>query len=55
MFVTQETIIASDGTQNQQGIECLLEKEDDGVWRLTQQRVLGEDETVNYLNQDNAG
>ena len=27
MFVTDETIIASDGTQNQQGIECLLEKE----------------------------
>ena len=54
MFVTLETIIASDGTQNQQGIECLLEKEDDGVWHLTQQRVLGEDETANYLNQDNA-
>ena len=31
MFVTQETVIASDGTQNQQGIECLLEIEDDSI------------------------
>ena len=49
MFVTQETIVASDGTQNQQGIECLLETEENGVWRLTQQRVLGEEETAQYL------
>ncbi len=49
MFVTHETILASDGTKNQQGIECLLEKEEDGQWRLTQQRILGEDETTQYL------
>jgi len=49
MFVTQETVIASDGTQNQQGIECLLEVGDDSTWRLTQQRVLKEDETAQYL------
>lgn len=51
MFVTLETIIASDGSQNQQGIECLLEKEDDGLWRLSQQRVLGEEETAQYLSK----
>ena len=49
MFVTHETIVASDGTKNQQGIECLLEKEEDDQWRLTQQRVLGEEETAQYL------
>ncbi len=49
MFITHETILSSDGTKNQQGIECLLEKEDDGQWRLTQQRVLGEDETHQFL------
>lgn len=49
LFVTQETVVASDGTQNQQGIECLLEAEENGVWRLTQQRVLGEEETAQYL------
>jgi hypothetical protein len=51
MFITHETIIASDGACKQQGIECLLEKEDDDNWRLTQQRILGEDETDHYLNK----
>ncbi|VAX00887.1 hypothetical protein MNBD_GAMMA21-2315 [hydrothermal vent metagenome] len=49
MFVTHETLLTNDGEKNQQGIECLLEKEDDGQWRLTQQRILGEDETAQYL------
>ena len=49
MFVTRETIITNAGEKNQQGIECLLEKEDDGQWRLTQQRILGDDETTSYL------
>jgi len=49
MFITHETIVANDGTQKQQGIECLLDKEDDGQWRLTHQRVLGEEETAQYL------
>ena len=51
MFITRETVNASDGTKNQQGIECLLEKEVDGQWRLTQQRVLDEDEAASYLPQ----
>lgn len=50
MFITEETVIANDGTQNQHGIECLLDVEDDGTWRLSQQRVLTEDETAHYLS-----
>ena len=46
MFKTFETVEATDGTVNAQGIEVLLEKEDDGVWRLVQERVLPDDETA---------
>ncbi|HEY9050106.1 MAG TPA: hypothetical protein VIQ03_01100 [Gammaproteobacteria bacterium] len=45
MFKTYETVEASDGTVNAQGVEMLLEKEDDGVWRLVQERVLSADES----------
>lgn len=45
MFKTFETVEATDGTVTAQGIEVLLELEDDGVWRLVQERVLSEDET----------
>ncbi len=50
MFITRETITAKDGTIISQGIECLLEKEDDGLWRLVQQRILSDDETAHYLS-----
>jgi len=53
MFVTHESITADDGTQIAQGIECLLEKEADGQWRLVQQRVLGTEETRAYLPELN--
>ena len=46
MFKTFETVEATDGTVNAQGIEVLLEKEDDGQWRLVQERVLPDDETT---------
>lgn len=45
MFKTFETVEANDGTINAQGIEILLEKEDDGQWRLIQERILPADET----------
>ena len=48
MFMTYETVTASDGSVNAQGIECLLEKEGDGQWRLVQERILPEDETRSY-------
>ena len=48
MFMTYETVTASDGSVNAQGIECLLEKEDDGQWRLVQERILPADESRQY-------
>ena len=46
MFKSYETVQASDGQVNAQGIEVLIEKEDDGVWRLTQERVLSAQESA---------
>lgn len=40
MFKTFETVEANDGTTNAQGIEVLLEKENDGQWRLLKERIL---------------
>ena len=45
MFKTFETVEANDGTVNAQGIEMLLEKEEDGEWRLVQERLLPTDES----------
>jgi hypothetical protein len=39
-----QTIEATDNTCNVMGIEVILEKEKDGKWRITQERVLAEDE-----------
>lgn len=44
MFKTFETVEATDGAINAQGIEILLEKEQDGQWRLVQERILPVDE-----------
>lgn len=44
MFKTFETVEANDGTINAQGIEILLENEEDGQWRLIQERILPENE-----------
>lgn len=49
MFITHETIIANDGTQKQQAIECLLENEEN-VWRLTEQRIMNEVESALFLS-----
>lgn len=46
MFKTFETVRATDGTINAQGVEMLLEKEEDGQWRLVQERVLSADEAA---------
>lgn len=46
MFKTHETVEGVDGTINAQGVEMLLEKEADGVWRLLQERVLPAEETA---------
>ena len=46
MFKTFETVEGTDGIVNAQGVEILLEQEDDGVWRMAQQRILPDDETA---------
>ena len=43
-FKTFEVVEATDGTINAQGIEVVLGLEDDGNWRLVQERVLTEAE-----------
>ena len=44
MFKTMESVFANDGTQRSHGVEILLEKEDDDVWRVIQERVMTHDE-----------
>lgn len=46
MFKTFETVESNDGEVNAQGIEVLLQKENDGIWRLLQERVMPDDETA---------
>ena len=46
MFKTFETVEANDGTVNAQGVEILLEKEEDGQWRMVQERIMPPDETA---------
>ena len=46
MFKTFETVEGSDGTVNAQGVEILLELEEDGKWRMVQERILSADETA---------
>lgn len=40
MLKTFETVVGTDGTVNGHGVEMLLEKEDDGIQRRVQERVL---------------
>jgi ketosteroid isomerase-like protein len=44
MFKTIEKVEATDGTSNTNGVEIIIQKEDDGKWRVLQERVLPEDE-----------
>ena len=44
MFKTIETVEASDGTINAQGVEIVLEKETDGKWRVAQELILTREE-----------
>ena len=45
MFKTYELVEASDNSITAQGIEVLIEKEEDGQWRVVQERVMPDDET----------
>lgn len=44
LFKTIETVLGSDGTTNRHGLEILIQREPDGAWRVSQERVLGADE-----------
>ena len=44
MFLTNETIHATDGTVDTHPIEVVLTCEDDQQWRVTQERLLTDDE-----------
>ena len=44
MFKTVETLESSDGSTHINGLEVILKKERDNVWRLTQQRILSSEE-----------
>jgi len=45
-FTVYETVVGTDGALNEQIVEMLLEKEDDAVWRLVQERVLIENDAM---------
>ncbi len=45
MFKTIETICGTDGSKRAHGVEILLGREEDGVWRVTQERVQTDDES----------
>ena len=47
MFKSIETIEGSDGAKNSNGIEFIISKEPDDNWRVTQERILPEDELDN--------
>ena len=46
LFTVFEAVVGSDGTLNEQIVEKSLEKEDDDVWRLVQERVLIENDAM---------
>ena len=45
MFKTIETVCGTDGSKRAHGVEILLGREEDGVWRVTQERVQTDDES----------
>jgi ketosteroid isomerase-like protein len=47
MFKSVETVQGSDGSTNTSGIEFIIQKEADGQWRVSQERILPEDELEN--------
>lgn len=47
MFKSVETVEGSDGSRNVNGIEFIIQKEEDGQWRVSQERILPEDELEN--------
>lgn len=48
MFLTNETIRATDGTVDTHPIEIVLTLEQDGQWRATQERLLSAEEAQHF-------
>jgi len=48
MFLTTETIRATDGTIDSHPLEVVLKKETDGQWRVVQERLLDSDEARHF-------
>lgn len=48
MFVTREILTASDGAVVDNKLEVVLRKEDDGIWRVIQERFLDEGEAQHF-------
>lgn len=46
MFLANETIHATDGTVDTHSIEVVLNKEQDGTWRVIQERLLSREEAT---------
>ena len=44
LFKTTETVEGTDGSVNRHGLEVLIRQEEDGKWRVLQERILAEDE-----------
>ena len=44
MFLTNESVLATDGTIDTHPIEIVLSRETDGHWRVTQERLLSSEE-----------
>jgi len=51
MFKSIETVIGADGATSTSGIEFIISKEADGQWRVTQERVLPDDELENDIRR----
>lgn len=51
MFKSVETVEGSDGAINNNGIEFIIQKEEDGQWRVSQERILPADELENDLRR----
>jgi ketosteroid isomerase-like protein len=51
MFKSIETVAAGNGATSTSGIEFIISKEADGQWRITQERVLSDDELENDIRR----
>ena len=51
MFKSLETVEGADVTVISNGIEFIIQKEEDGVWRVSQERVLPDDELENDIRR----